>query len=190
VRAALGVDPVFRDRGLAARAEQFTRENVHLIKRIPERLHSDVEALVHHAVSTGRLGEDLAQDIEDRFGVSERHARMIAGDQVKKFYASVNHARQKEMGVNKFIWRTVGDERVRGDPGGKYPKAEPSHFELDGETYDYDDPATPEGDDGEPLMPGSDYNCRCYAEPVLDDEDEDDDDEDDDDGADGDDDDQ
>jgi SPP1 gp7 family putative phage head morphogenesis protein len=173
VRAALGADPIFRDKGLAARVEQFTHENVGLVQRIPERLHGDLEAMVNRAVAGGRRGvnqsggDSLAEDIEDRFGVSERHARVIARDQVAKFYAGVNHARQKELGVSKFIWRTVGDESVRGDPAGKYPKAEPSHYDLDGETYSYDDP--PEaGPRGEPCLPGEAILCRCFAEPVFD----------------------
>jgi SPP1 gp7 family putative phage head morphogenesis protein len=67
----------------------------------------------------------------------------------------VNHARQRELGVERFVWRTMGDERVRDE-----------HDELKGETFSYDDP--PEID-GEPTLPGDDVQCRCYAEPVLDD---------------------
>lgn len=187
VRAALGVDPIFRDKGLAARTEQFTHENVALVRRIPQRLHGELESMVTRAVAGGVRGaptgpeltaaakkksRTLAAQIEDRFKVSEKHARVIARDQIGKFYAGVNHARQKEMGVSRFIWRSVGDERVRGTPGGKYPNAEPSHYDLDGNEYSYDDPPTPPGAN-EPLLPGEDYQCRCWAEPVFEDFDDD-----------------
>lgn len=183
VRRALGVDPIFRDKGLTARVEQFTHENIALVKRIPQRLHGELESMVTRAVAGGVRGaptgpelsaaakkksRTLAAQIEERFQVSEKHARVIARDQIGKFYAGVNHARQKEMGVSRFIWRTVGDERVRGNPGGKYPDAEPSHYDLDGEEFSYDNPPTPPGAN-EPLLPGEDYQCRCWAEPVFED---------------------
>lgn len=169
VRAALGADPVFKDKGLSARVDHFAHENAALIERIPERLHGDVAALVTRGVAGGRrAATDIAEDIEDRFDVSERHARLIARDQVGKFYSALNHARQREMGVTRFVWRTVGDERVRGTPGGKYPNADPSHFELDGNEYDYDDPPDA-GPDGEPALPGEAIQCRCWSEPVFDD---------------------
>jgi SPP1 gp7 family putative phage head morphogenesis protein len=168
VKAALGADPVFRDPGMAAKVQQFVHENVALVKRIPERLHGDLETMVSRAVAQGNLNKSLGEDIEERFGVSERHARLIARDQVTTFYARVNHARQKELGVKRFIWRTVQDERVRGTPGGKYPNAEPSHYDLEGEEFSYDDPPQPPGAD-EPILPGQQICCRCWSSPVFDD---------------------
>lgn len=158
VRSALGADPVFRDKGLSAKVDQFSHENAALVTRIPERLHGDLEALVTRAVSSGRPHPGLADQIEERFGVAERHARLIARDQVSKFYGSLNHARQAEMGVTKFVWRTAGDERVREE-----------HQELDGQEFDYDDPPA-EG------LPSEPVNCRCWSEPIFEDlEDEDED---------------
>lgn len=153
--AAIKVDPVFRDADLAPLARHFVHENVALIKRIPRRLHDDVEAMVHGAVASGRRHKHLSKQIEDRFGVAEKHARLIARDQIGKFHAKVNHHRQKEMGVKKFVWRTVGDERVR-----------PWHQELDDTTHSYAKPPR-NPDTGERVLPGEDIQCRCSAEPVF-----------------------
>ena len=150
------------------RIADFVRENVALISRIPQHFHGQIETMVQHAVVHGRLARDLADDIQDAFGVADRHARMIARDQIGKLTADLNHERQRSLGVSRFVWRTMQDERVRGTPGGRYPDALPSHFALNGKTFSYDNPPTPPGADG-PLLPGEDYNCRCYAEPVLDD---------------------
>jgi SPP1 gp7 family putative phage head morphogenesis protein len=155
VRAALGVDPVFKDKGLVARTDQFAHENVALITRIPQRLHGDLEAMVTRAAASARPSPKLADEIEARFGVAKRHAKLIARDQVSKYHGSLNHARQRELGVTKFVWRTVGDERVREE-----------HADLDGETFDYDDPPVV---DGEEALPSEPVCCRCSAEPVLDD---------------------
>lgn len=156
VRAALGVDPIIKDRGLAAASEQFVHENAALITRIPERLHGDVEALVQHALSSSMPSPKLAEHIQARFGVSKRHARFIARDQIRKHHAKLNHARQKELGVKKFRWTSVGDERVR----------EWHRDELDGNIYEFDNP--PDSEDGEPILPGDDYDCRCSADPIFD----------------------
>lgn len=168
VHAALGIAAPLAAEYTQSRIADFVRENVALISRIPQEHHGEIETMVHRAVTSGQLTDDLADDLEDEFALSERHARFIARDQIGKLQADLNHARQRDLGVTKFVWRTMRDERVRGTPGGLYPNAQPSHFDLDGEEFSYDDPPQPPGADA-PILPGDDYNCRCYAEPVFDD---------------------
>lgn len=151
LRAALGADPFMADRRLVPLTEAFVDSNVGLIRSLTDRAALQVEDTVMNGLRAGRLHADLAQDIEERLGVAESRARLIARDQVGKFYGQVNAARQRSLGVTRFIWRTVNDERVRDE-----------HDARNGETYEYDDPP-----DGE--LPGEPINCRCYAEPVLDD---------------------
>lgn len=160
VHAAFGVDKPFRDRHLSDLMDQFVAHNVSLIRSVPEDVHDDVERLVLHAVSGGRLSGDLADEIDERFDVGESHARLIARDQIGKLYGQINHARQRELGVERFIWRTMGDDRVRD---------EHADFEEESqdEPYSYDDP--PVDEDGEPVLPGEPVQCRCYAEPVFED---------------------
>lgn len=166
VKAAIGADPLIHDARLSQRVGTFIRHNVSLVKRIPVELHDDLAEMVDEGALSGWLAPDFAETMAERFGIAERHARLIANDQVGSLYADVNHDRQREMGVEKFIWRTVHDERVRGDPDGIYPKALPSHFDLDGLIFSYDDPPQPEGAD-EPILPGDEINCRCWSEPIL-----------------------
>ena len=150
LRAALGVDVTVTDRNLSALFEAFVNANVSLIKDIGTKLASDVESTVLRGVQNGTLHTDIAKELQDKFDFSENRAKLIARDQVGKFYGQVNASRQQSLGVNQFTWRTVKDERVRDE-----------HAELEGETFSYDDP--PNGE-----LPGEAINCRCYAEPVLD----------------------
>ncbi len=150
-KAALGVDLFTGDRGIPARISGFVSENVALIKSIPEEVASRVEKKIARAVNSGQLHGDLAKDLENDFGFPETRAKLIARDQVGKLYGQINASRSQEVGATQFIWRTVGDERVRDD-----------HSDFDGETYAYDDP--PNG-----TLPGEEINCRCSAEPVFDD---------------------
>ncbi len=64
----------------------------------------------------------------------------------------LDRQRQQAAGIQEYIWRTEGDDKVR-----------PSHAENDGKTCSWDDPP----DTGHP---GSEANCRCHAEPVIEEE--------------------
>lgn len=155
VRAALGVDILATEPNLGPRLQTFAAENAALIKSIPERALGEVEALVLRAVQNGTRQEDIASEIEDRFGVAEDRAALIARDQIQKLVAATDRERQESLGIERFIWRTAGDERVRE-----------SHAALEGETFPWSDPPVV---DGEVAIPGSPINCRCTAEPVFDD---------------------
>jgi SPP1 gp7 family putative phage head morphogenesis protein len=147
--AAVGVEVPMADPKLGPRLERFTEENVRLIKSIPSKYFSEIEKLVVEGVSSGRRWENLAEDIEERFSVAESSARLVARDQVGKFYGEVAKARQAELGITSYVWRTMNDERVR-----------PEHAEREGERFEWSDPP----EDGNP---GHAINCRCFAEPDL-----------------------
>lgn len=113
----------------------------------------------------------LAEALQQRVGVSKSRALLIARDQTTKLSANLTEHRQRAAGVERWVWSTSLDERVR-----------PTHRELHGKTFswdpnkraeemaDYDisddDPSDPAPVAGTPIM------CRCVALPVLDDSDE------------------
>lgn len=150
VRAALGIDVFASGEGMSAAAEAFVAENVSLIKDLPRQMYGEIERLVQREVAAGSLHKNIAKQIQDRFKIAEGRAKLIARDQVGKYYGKVNEVRQRNLGVERFVWRTVGDERVRGE-----------HSSRDGVIYSW--ASAPEGGPGQPI------NCRCYPEPVLDD---------------------
>lgn len=149
VRTAFGVDVITREPDIAARSSAFVSENVALIKSIPSKFFDDVEKEVARAVSSGATPKQLAGVIADRFKVADDRAMLIARDQIGKYYGAVAEARQVAMGVTHYVWRTSNDERVREE-----------HAAREGQTFAWDNP--PEGG-----HPSEDFQCRCYAEPVL-----------------------
>jgi SPP1 gp7 family putative phage head morphogenesis protein len=152
VRGALGADPFIRETGLSSAAEAFTIENVALIKDLPTKTLAEIEGIVNRGVTRGALHGDLAKEIQERLEIGVNRAKLIARDQVGKFYGNVTKVRQEAMGVTEFIWRSVGDERVRDE-----------HVSLNGRKFKWKEGAGGEGIPGEPV------GCRCYADPVLDD---------------------
>jgi SPP1 gp7 family putative phage head morphogenesis protein len=149
---AIGTDPlnVFTEPNIPARIEQFTTENVALIKSVSETYFSDVKKVVLSGIGDGDRADALSDEIESRFGVSDSKADLIARDQIGKFYGDLNEARQGELGITSYVWRTSQDERVRDE-----------HEQREGVEFDWDDPPE-DGNPGEPIL------CRCFAEPVLD----------------------
>ena len=92
-------------------------------------------------------------------------SRDITGD----FSSHVWRSLYQELGMDKYIWNTQQDELVRGNPTGKYPKAIPSHYEMQGVVCSWSDESImykngklkqrtgimPKAHPGEP------HNCRC-----------------------------
>jgi SPP1 gp7 family putative phage head morphogenesis protein len=156
-KAALGVNVVFRDKGLNDKIQNFAAENATLITSMQDDVHNSISKIVMRAITNGELHGDVAKKIQDRFDVSESHARLIARDQIGKLYGQINASRQKELGVTHFVWRTVGDERVRDEHDQREDDSDP---DKGGEPFAFDDPP-----DGE--LPGVPIQCRCTAEPVF-----------------------
>jgi SPP1 gp7 family putative phage head morphogenesis protein len=146
--------------------ERWRAENVDLIESIATRLHGDVRDIVRDATRKGTRVETVSRQIAERFDVSRSRANLIARDQVLKANADLTRERCSEAGVRRYRWSTSHDERVRGTPGGKWPKG--LHYALDGREFTFDDPpiVNPNGDRG---MPGTDFSCRCVAIPILED---------------------
>lgn len=143
------------DKGSKKAVANFVSENVALIRTVPTQFFAEIESRIHRAMADGQRHEELAKVIEERFGVAENRAKLIARDQVLKFNGSLNMARMQAAGVERYIWRTVEDERVRG-----------VHDEFDGNEYAWNDPPG-NGSPEEGSHPGTAINCRCWADPVL-----------------------
>jgi SPP1 gp7 family putative phage head morphogenesis protein len=76
-----------------------------------------------------------------RTAMEERLLRAFAG--------LINQLRQQDLGIERYIWRSQDDAKVRD-----------SHAEYDDQVFRWDEP--PAGG-----HPGHAHNCRCYAEPIA-----------------------
>lgn len=149
VKAGLGIDLPLSDPGLAKKIEAFVSENVAAIKSIPNQYLDDVEKFITQAVRQGKRYADVAEELTARYGVAQSRAKLLAREQVNQFYSDLNQARQQDLGLTQYIWRTSGDDRTR-----------PEHAKRDGKIFSWDSP--PSGG-----APGQAIGCRCYAEPDL-----------------------
>lgn len=157
----LGID-LFRETPQLQRLlTRFTRRNTALIVSIPQQTLGQVQQQVEAGVQGGLRATEIARNImavstpegatSSELQKAENRAALIARDQVLTFSSQLSKARQQENGVTSFIWRTVGDGRVRD-----------LHEPRDGVEYTWAD-----GAGGGDPFPGSGVNCRCSSEPVL-----------------------
>jgi SPP1 gp7 family putative phage head morphogenesis protein len=150
--------------GVQGELDQWRRLNVGLIESglmapssspsLRAGLLGDVSDVIEMAHREGIRVEVLAQELVDRFGVSERRAELIARDQTLKLNGQINKHRQQAAGITKYTWGTSGDEQVRE-----------THAALDGTTQSWDSP--PEVAPGRFEHPGGDFQCRCVGIPII-----------------------
>lgn len=109
--------------------------------------------------------EEILSQFDDMTEKRKNHAKMVARTQIATFNSLTSKARAQNLGIEKAVWVTAQDERVRGNPGGKYPNAHPSHYWADGKEFDLSKGLKfPNGDT---LLPGTSYNCRCTYRMIL-----------------------
>lgn len=153
-RRAFGVNlsGIIKAEDLEAYLEQVTLRNTGLIKGLSDDLIRKTQTTVTTAMIEGRTTKQLQAELKKLLQVSDSRARLIARDQAAKFNSEMNEIRHKQAGIEKYIWRTANDERVR-----------PRHARLEGVTYAYGERTGAE----EGLPPGRPIQCRCIAQAIV-----------------------
>jgi hypothetical protein len=153
----------------------WANENHRLIKSLSQEYIAKLNTTLTTAFQSGWSYEETVDQImklSDK--MTGYRARVIALDQVGKLQYAITRQQFESIGMDGYIWTSARDEKVRGNPFGIYPKAVPSHWEIDGKICKYSDP-TVFSEDGRkwekrtslmPLVhPGQAILCRCTASP-------------------------
>lgn len=152
IRAVIGVEPSFYDddtiRGLV---DSWKRENNAFIRRYADEAVEEMQDAVQRGVRSGRRTREIQRELRERFGITDRRAERIARTEASQLNAQITQQRQRQLGIDRYVWRTSEDSRVRGE-----------HEERNGRVFRWDDPPF----DGHP---GEAVNCRCTYSPHLED---------------------
>lgn len=142
-KSALGLDVIGSSPNGAEILNDYVDANTSLIKTVPERHLATVERIIRDGWRAGRRWEEISVQLIESTGVLESNAIRIAIDQVGKLNAEFARDRQTAAGVDRFIWRTSQDGRVRA-----------KHRNLQGKQYEWGK--------GHPTerMPG--WPIRCF----------------------------
>jgi len=152
--------------------QEWTETNRKLVKSLTGESLSRLEAMALEAIQKGTRPDRLTVDIlKANQNLTVNRARLIARDQIGKLTASLGEKRSLAMGMDSYTWQTSMDERVRGNPGGRYPSARPSHFLCQGKIGIFGKPTVwvesgkevPRTGNVPLEPPGFPIQCRCIA---------------------------
>lgn len=155
IRSAYGVDIFKAEPWLVDVLKNWESQNISLIKSIPSESLSRLHGKIVQAVRSGQTVRDLRKIIQSEYGIATRRAELIARDQIGKLNGQLTEERQKGIGVKKYRWRGVLDNRERDE-----------HVAREGREFSWDEPP-PDGHPGEPIQcfPGStvfDLSNGCH----------------------------
>lgn len=140
---------------IGAIARQLHEEQVALIKTLPLEAAERAQRIAREAMLGSKRADVAAREIMATGNVTQARAMTIARTEIAKANATLTKARAQSVGATHYIWRTVGDAQVR-----------PAHAKMDGKVCEFANPPEVEGEGRH--GPGEIYNCRCYADPILD----------------------
>jgi len=169
IRSVIGVDLFGGADGenLRISMRSWARENASLITNITEKTMTDIDGITQRALRAGSNPRDIAREIQRNMGTTEARAKLIARDQISKLNGDLTKQRNEALGIERYIWSTSGDERVRE-----------SHRAMNGRLCRWDDPTVYSDDGGRTWLsrssiggyeghPSDDYQCRCVSSPDL-----------------------
>jgi SPP1 gp7 family putative phage head morphogenesis protein len=134
-------------------------EQVTLIKSLPIQAAQRVHDIALKGITEGTRGEDIVANIMATGQVTQSRAECIARTETSRAASNFQQARAQYIGSKSYRWVSIGDVDVRRD-----------HKELNGKTFDWNNPPVADKRSGARAHPGAIYNCRCVAIPILPDE--------------------
>lgn len=139
----------------SAMRDRVIKQNVGLIGSLAQEHFEDVTRIIGDGLTGGKSLKSIVNDIEETTGVNRNRAKFWARDQSSKFFGEVTKQRMSDAGIPGYVWRNVGDDRVRD-----------AHEDAEGRYFEWARPGVTNSR-GNLVHPGEDFNCRCWPEPAF-----------------------
>lgn len=141
----------------------WAADNYNLITSNAKNFVSKINTLTEQAIVNGTGHKKLMEEIQKATtGLSEKHCKLLARDQMGKLNGQITQAQMEEIGLDMYVWSTAFDDRVRD-----------SHALMEGLLCRWDDASVCSYDGGKTwverpsgaveLHPGQDIQCRCVG---------------------------
>lgn len=145
--------------GLTFQINAFQMETYQWLRKMRDDTMQQWTSNTLRDMAEGKTLPKILEQFEGMVEKRKNHAEMVARTQISTFNSLVTKTRARNLGIQKAVWVTAFDERVRGNPAGKYPNARPSHWWAEGREFDLSEGL--EFPSGQTLLPGTSPNCRC-----------------------------
>ncbi len=121
------------------------------------KLRKDMQA---SAFAGNRYG-DAIEKIKASYGVSRNKAKFLARQETSLLMTKFKETRYQAAGVNEYRWGCVA--------GTKNHPVRPWHKALQDKIFKWSEPpiTTKPGEAVRRNNPGQDFNCRCFAKPIV-----------------------
>jgi SPP1 gp7 family putative phage head morphogenesis protein len=137
--------------------EKLLHEQTEYITSMPLKAALRVQRLASEAMFNSERSTTLIKEVMRTGEVSYGQAKMIARTTVAEVASNLTEARATAAGATHYIWRTADDSDVR-----------PGHKVMEGKVCEWaNPPAVNEGGKVIYHHPGRIWNCRCWAETII-----------------------
>lgn len=133
-------------------------ENVSLIRSIASKYFNDITGQLMRFIGSGSSYSEFSDYLKTLGAKTERRAELIAQDQTRKAFSTINLHRMADAGISKFRW-------IHTNSG-----AQPREYHknvLNGQIFDIENPPIIEPTKGIKGYPAQLPFCRCVMAPVI-----------------------
>jgi SPP1 gp7 family putative phage head morphogenesis protein len=155
------VSPTLDDQARKRIADEWSQNLKLWVKNFADEEVLRLRQTVEKHVFTGNRYDRLRKEIQKSFGVTENKAKFLARQETSLLMAKLKETRYEAAGVTEYKWACV--------VGSPLHPVRPSHKILEGKIFSWSNPpiTTAPGEPARRNNPGQDYNCRCFAIPVV-----------------------
>lgn len=139
-------------------------------KYVSEEQIPKLRQIVQDNVYSGIRRENLIKSFQENYGVSYNKAKFWAHQETNLMMAKYKESKYVAAGIPEYKWACVHMPHQKS-PNSVYKPGEVrySHGILEGKIFSWNDPPITTAPDQAQRRnnPGQDYNCRCFAIPIL-----------------------
>lgn len=139
-------------------AAEYTNDLGRYIKDWSESEVTKLREKIQRRVFTGQRYESMVKILRSSYGQSENKAKFLARQETSLMMTKFKETRYISAGAPEYIWGCVA--------GSAHHPVRPMHKKLEGKRFRWDAPPIT-NDKGQRNNPGQDFNCRCFARPVV-----------------------
>ena len=157
IQSKVGVDAksIIGTDGLNSFVNAKSLETIGQVVKLKNDMLQNLSQNTLRLMSAGKNLETLYEEVTNTKQKNLNKSELVSRNELKAFNTQLNNKRASNLGIQKAVWNTVGDERSR-----------PCHVKRDGLEFDIEK-GLYHSCDGEWLKPGEEINCRCFATYVV-----------------------
>lgn len=147
-------------------ASEWTNNMKLYVKEWTEKAIKDLRKDVQSHTFSGARYETMVKTIQKSYGESHNKAKFLARQETNLLLAKYKEDRYKDIGIKKYKWVCVRNAKDKSPDQHTPGNVRYYHGLNDQKIFSWDTGAIV-NEKGERKNPGQDYNCRCYARPIV-----------------------